>query len=120
MTKIGVHAVVNKADEVGHLISAVHAAYAGASYFSPRLQALGIGGRRNRARALSPRESEVVRLVVSGSSISEIACQLNRTKQTISSQKRSAMRKLGIERDVDLFGFAYETGLVAAHHTPDT
>ncbi|WP_338880963.1 response regulator transcription factor [Achromobacter veterisilvae] len=114
MRKIGVHSVLNKADEVGHLVSAVHAVYAGASYFSPRLRGEGGGGGDGQARALSPREAEVVRLYVSGASISEIARQLNRTKQTVSSQKSSAMRKLGIERDVDLFCFAYETGLVIA------
>ncbi|EFF74447.1 Bug family tripartite tricarboxylate transporter substrate binding protein, partial [Achromobacter piechaudii] len=35
----------------------------------------------------------------------------SRSKQTISSQKSSAMRKLGIERDADLFRFAFETGI---------
>lgn len=114
MRKIGVHSVLNKADEVGHLVSAVHAVYAGASYFSPRLRGEGGGGGDGQARDLSPREAEVVRLYVSGASISEIARQLNRTKQTVSSQKSSAMRKLGIERDVDLFCFAYETGLAIA------
>jgi two-component system capsular synthesis response regulator RcsB len=61
---------------------------------------------------------EVVRLYVSGASINEIAEQLNRSKQTISTQKTSAMRKLGIERDADLFRFAYETGIAAASDGP--
>lgn len=124
IAKLGVHAVLGKSHDTSHLISAVHAVYAGATYFRSTSRApegalpstsvnAGI-----RARNLSPREMEVVRLFVSGMSINEIAERLHRTKQTISSQKTRAMRKLGIDRDADLFRFAYETGLeIATDHT---
>ncbi|VTR32784.1 Capsular synthesis regulator component B [Serratia fonticola] len=62
---------------------------------------------------LTRREAEVIRLYVSGMSVNDIASQLKRTKQTISSQKTSAMRKLQISRDADLFRFAFETGLTS-------
>ncbi|MDN7646239.1 MULTISPECIES: hypothetical protein [Burkholderia cepacia complex] len=42
-------------------------------------------------------------------SIGEIALHLNRAKQTVSAQKVRAMKKLCIERDADLFQYAYET-----------
>ena len=57
------------------------------------------GGRTNR---LTPREAEIVRLFCAGSTITEIAERLHRSVQTVSTQKRSAMRKLGVSRDVDL------------------
>ncbi|MFD4840407.1 response regulator [Achromobacter sp. NPDC058515] len=120
MNKIGVYSVLNKVDDIGHLISAIHAVYAGAPYLSPRLRSANqlADNSSSTAKAgnpkLSRRETEVVRLYVSGISINEIAQQLNRTKQTVSSQKTSAMRKLSIERDADLFRFAYETGLAVA------
>ena len=104
--------------DTGHLISAIHAVYAGATYVLPgsrtqeRPQPAHTGDARTQA--LTMREMEVVRLFVSGMSINEIAAQLNRTKQTISARKSRAMRKLGVERDADLFSFAYETGLAAA------
>jgi two-component system capsular synthesis response regulator RcsB len=71
----------------------------------------GISQNPGANLSLTKREFEVVRLFASGLSINEIASQLHRTKQTISSQKASAMRKLGITRDADLFRYAFESGL---------
>ncbi|SQH32408.1 putative two-component system LuxR family response regulator [Pseudomonas mucidolens] len=48
---------------------------------------------------LSPREIEVLRLFVAGSSVSDIARQLNRSVKTVSAQKISAMRKLEVLND---------------------
>jgi len=64
-----------------------------------------------RATLLSQRESQVLRLYVSGMSITAIAATLHRTKQTISAQKHNAMRKLGIDSDAQLYLFALQTGL---------
>ncbi|WMD20227.1 response regulator transcription factor [Achromobacter seleniivolatilans] len=121
MVKIGAHAVLSKVDVIGHLISAIHAVYAGATYFSPKFRspsAVGRVAQVDPSQKLTRRETEVVRLYVSGVSINEIASQFNRSKQTISSQKTSAMRKLRIERDVELFRFAYETGLLTEGGAP--
>lgn len=114
MAKLGIKSVLNKSDDIGHLISAIHAVYAGSSYFSPSTLGANDLHRRQdpQGGALTTREAEVVRLYVSGQSINEIAARLHRSKQTVSSQKMSAMRKFGIERDADLFRFAYEIGLV--------
>ncbi|MGP3221177.1 response regulator [Serratia bockelmannii] len=61
--------------------------------------------------AMSPRELEVVRLLAQGHSVNHIAAMLNRTKQTISAQKKSAMLKIGVSSDVDLFTYLREVGL---------
>ena len=52
-----------------------------------------------RFSTLSPREVEVLRLVVAGSSVGDIARQLNRSVKTVSTQKVSAMRKLEVLND---------------------
>ncbi|MBB5470842.1 two-component system capsular synthesis response regulator RcsB [Paraburkholderia sp. Clong3] len=120
MSKRGVHSVLSKAHDTSHLISAIHAVYAGATYFLSTSRSLkdaipdSSPGRNERTQTLSTRETEVIRLFVSGMSVNEIADRLHRTKQTISAQKTRAMRKLGIERDADLFHFAYEAGLGVA------
>ncbi|MCY0389762.1 response regulator transcription factor [Robbsia sp. Bb-Pol-6] len=62
-------------------------------------------------RRLSPRETEVVRLLVAGRSLREVATCLNRSAKTISHQKRSAMHKLGLRNDIDLARFAIDAGL---------
>ncbi|MBE2966456.1 LuxR C-terminal-related transcriptional regulator, partial [Pseudomonas aeruginosa] len=100
--KHGVHCILSKSDSLSHLIGAVHAAYVGANYMSPFVkQLLQDGDAMPVARALTTREIEVVRLFGAGYTVGEIATQLHRSKQTISSQKSSAMKKLGIVRDAD-------------------
>jgi two-component system capsular synthesis response regulator RcsB len=61
---------------------------------------------------LSPREMVVVRLLLSGQSVTDIAKRLNRSIKTVSTQKQTAYRKLQIESDVELFQLA--CGLNAA------
>lgn len=61
--------------------------------------------------ALSPKELEVIRLLASGRAVGEIAQLLNRSKQTVSAQKVSAMRKLGLDNDAALFIYLQEHGL---------
>ncbi|MFD4840396.1 response regulator [Achromobacter sp. NPDC058515] len=105
--KLGVKSALSKTAHMTYLISAIHAAYADSDRFQARENASPPG--------LTTREFEVIRLYTSGMSINEIAGQLHRAKQTISSQKSSAMRKLGIARDADLFRYAYETDLAASN-----
>lgn len=60
---------------------------------------------------LSARELEITRLLAQGLSVNDIAAQLNRSKQTISAQKISAMRKLGIGNDAALYIYLQSQGL---------
>ncbi|MBM2768255.1 response regulator transcription factor [Burkholderia anthina] len=46
--------------------------------------------------ALSARELEVVRLYEEGMTVADIATRLNRSRKTITTQKASAMKKLGV------------------------
>jgi two-component system capsular synthesis response regulator RcsB len=124
LSRLGVHSVLSKAQETNQLVSAIHAVYAGARYYPSELRGgASSGGPRTAAPRSGPdltkRELEVVRLYVSGMSVNEIAAQLSRSKQTISSQKASAMRKLGIEREADLFRFAFETGITVTSDAGD-
>ncbi|MBO9537912.1 response regulator [Herbaspirillum sp.] len=115
-----VHCILSKSDDPSHLVPAVHAAFAGGTYYSPTIRKILEAARSSRnepsgRHSLTRREAEVIRLFVSGLLVSEIAERLHRSKQTVSTQKISAMRKLGVERDVDLFKYALETGLVASN-----
>ena len=110
----GVGCILSKSDAISHLVGAVHAAYVGANYLSPFVKQLLEGTEKSTGtRALTAREIEVVRLYGAGMTVGEIAIQLHRSKQTISSQKSSAMKKLGIVRDADLVRYASEG------HLPD-
>lgn len=63
-------------------------------------------------KALSKKESEVLRLYVAGRSVSEIAIMLSRSIKTISHQKISAQQKLGIANDKQLYEYAMNNGLL--------
>lgn len=62
---------------------------------------------------LSAREVEVIRLYVSGMSVTLIAERLSRSIKTVSRQKRDAMRKLGIDHDSRLSEYARERGIAS-------
>ncbi|QCP51175.1 response regulator transcription factor [Trinickia violacea] len=109
----GIQSVLDKVAEIGHLFSAIHAGATGMEQPKAPHNSRSLPNPVSAAE-LTRREAEVVRLYTSGMSINEIAALMKRTKQTISSQKMSAMHKLGIERDAELFRFAYETGLAGA------
>jgi two-component system, NarL family, captular synthesis response regulator RcsB len=124
LSKLGIKAVLSKTDDLRHLAGAVNAVMNGAAYFSPTTLSaegrthVGAGrGETSRAQGLTKREAEVVRLYVSGRSVKEIAVQLHRSKQTVSAQKMSAMRKFGLERDADLFRLAFEIGLMLSEES---
>lgn len=56
-------------------------------------------------RVLSPREIEVVRCYLDGMSLKQISEKYMRHIKTISGQKQSAIRKLGLRSDAELFKF---------------
>ena len=73
-----------------------------------KISASGYGDKR-----LSPKESEVLRLFAEGFLVTEIAKKLNRSIKTISSQKKSAMMKLGVENDIALLNYLSSVSLSA-------
>lgn len=111
----GATRILSKSDDVSHVQAAVQSAISNRRYLSPSILPL-LPARRARAASLatlSPRELQVVRLILQGRSVNEIAEQLGRRKQTISTQKTSAMQKLGAGNDADLFRISAELGLDA-------
>jgi len=108
----GVRGLVHKGSGVDNVREAVDVVLAGRLYLDPVLApCLQEAGRERSLSVLSPKELEVLRLYVSGPSITEIATQLRRTVSTISRQRQSAMRKLGISNDAELFAYAFEEKL---------
>lgn len=123
LVALGVRCIISKSDDSSHLIPAIHIASSDGQYFSPTINAIvqsldkfPVSGQISVS--LSKRESEVIRLYVSGMKINDIATQLHRSKQTVSSQKNSAMRKIGVACDADLFKYALEVGLVPSASAP--
>ena len=61
--------------------------------------------------SLTPKELTVLDLLGQGLTVNEIAGRLHRTKQTISAQKQSLMRKLNIRSDSALYHYLKMMGL---------
>ena len=122
MYREGVDAVVEKASMVDELFVALRTVRAGRTYIGklPREQGIdhsravkpraSAGGKR--AQTLSIREAEIIRLLAQGLSVSEVARITHRSVKTISWQKHSAMTKLGIGNDQQLFDYARTRGLL--------
>lgn len=111
---LGIQNILSKADDMSHLPAAVQAAYVRRRYVSPSLtEAMAQHGAPQSAAHLSAREREVLSLFASGLTINDIAHRLQRSKQTVSTQKVSGMTKLGIDKDADLFKHARELGLLS-------
>jgi two-component system, NarL family, captular synthesis response regulator RcsB len=107
----GVGGFISKASSaLMSLVSAIRTVHQGDLYIDPKvaqmLMSEHIKSISNRdtmgERALTNREYEAVRLISQGLTISEIARQTCRSVKTISTQKASAMKKLGVRNDIDL------------------
>ncbi|WP_063551107.1 response regulator transcription factor [Burkholderia territorii] len=96
----GAHCVDSLLDAEGGVYRAASAARAenGTSCASPAQE------------TLTRREREVLRCVATGMSVSDIATKFRRSLKTISTQKQSAYRKLGIRTDFEFYAIVDELG----------
>ncbi|MHC8317933.1 response regulator [Pseudomonas sp. LB3P31] len=111
----GVMAIVAKGASAKELPMAIKSVSEGRRFISESLRTtlLQVDARaQTTLPSLSEKEYEVVRMLASGMTVSEIATQFKRSVSTISKQKNMAMQRLGISTDVDLFVYARESGMV--------
>ncbi|HEX5375656.1 MAG TPA: response regulator transcription factor [Solirubrobacterales bacterium] len=95
------------------LIEAVRHAAEGREYLSSAVGAgLKSGEARGAATALSPRETEVLRLMALGHTNREIAGQLSLSVRTVETHRSHIQQKLGLSSRPDLTRYALENGLL--------
>ena len=103
LLEMGVAGVIAKSHIREEIGKALNALANDRSYNAPAVPATSVLSNPKvideRFSTLSPREVEVLRLVVAGSSVGDIARQLQRSVKTVSTQKVSAMRKLEVLND---------------------
>lgn len=115
---LGGHGVVCKNQPLDDYVEAIRTVAAGESYCggglaavesyqqptsANRTQASSCGTQLLRSPMLSLREREVLRLCISGMTVTQIAAVFERSVKTVSAQKLTAYRKLGLKNDMDLF-----------------
>jgi DNA-binding NarL/FixJ family response regulator len=102
----------------GELLAAVRAANQGSLYLSSGVSQLLVKGlfsdrSPNPLDRLSPREREVVGLIVGGASARDIADRLHSSVKTVEKQRRDAMRKLEVDNVASLVRVCLQLGLKA-------
>lgn len=111
----GARAIVAKSASARELPQALKTVMQGKTFVSEclRLQLdMASVTQTTETPQLSGKEREVVRMLASGMTVSQIAARVNRSISTISKQKSTAMSRLCISTDVDLFTYARENGMV--------
>ena len=111
----GARAIVAKSASARELPLAIKAVCGGQTFVSEclRQQMDEAGSLDQQAEPqLSGKEREVVRMLASGMTVSQIAARVNRSISTISKQKSTAMSRLCISTDVDLYAYARSSGMV--------
>jgi DNA-binding NarL/FixJ family response regulator len=117
--RAGVSGFVGKSQQTDELLRAIRMAAQDRTYLSPEISAalktlpvqqpINTELLRDGDPALAdhpeltPREHEVLRCCLEGLSVSQVAIKFSRSRKTISGQKQSAFRKLGITTDNELF-----------------
>lgn len=111
---LGGHGIVCKTQPLEAYVEAIRALVEGHGYCCSGLVAVESFSRSVRAGQydeahllkspmLSLREREVLRLCISGLTVTQIAALFERSVKTVSAQKLTAYRKLGLKNDMDLF-----------------
>lgn len=116
----GARGYVLKESAGNELIDAVRAVYAGRFYWSKKipLTVINASGRRNKTgktetplMRLTPREREILQLVVEGGSSVKIGGILHLSPKTVETYRSRLMYKLGITDVPGLVKFAIQHGL---------
>lgn len=120
--RAGARGFVGKQQDLDELVRAIRVVVAGSVYLTPEMAAELAQAQHAdsvpadssthepeavdrviRLSALSPRELEVLRCFLDGMTVTEIADKFSKSIKTISGQKQSAIKKLGLKSDHELY-----------------
>ena len=125
--KAGCWGILGKTQNLTELVTAIRTVAQGRIYLQPCMvpalqgiqSVLDVANMKSKMdvstsmqlnACLTPKEQEVLRCFLDGMSVNSIAAKFSRSASTISTQKQSAYRKLGIRSDCELFKFSHQFG----------
>ena len=116
MFKAGADAYLTKVIAPEELVTAVKKVVAGGQYVNPSLgeklvHLLRQGHEAPAQELLSDREYEVMRLLGSGMTISDVATRLNLGTTTISTYRARILEKLQLKNNAELMRYAVQQGI---------
>jgi len=113
----GAKGYITKSSNPLLLAYAIADVFAGRKAISPDVsQELALGrlnGDASALNSLSPREFEILRLLLEASPAAEIAATLNLSPKTVANYHTLIKQKLGVRSDIELLYFGLREGLVA-------
>jgi DNA-binding NarL/FixJ family response regulator len=115
--RAGASGYLTKESAADELVTAIRRIARGGAYITPETaERLVLDSSSTDERAphaqLSNREFEVFRMIVAGSSVTEIATKLNLSVKTISTHKARILEKMGLGSQAELVRYAVKHGLV--------
>lgn len=115
--KAGAAGFITKDSPRAELAKAIQKVLEGGKYLSPEFAEklivdLERGGDRPPDETLSDREFQVMRLIASGKTLSEIAALLSLSDKTISTYRARLMEKMGMRTNAELTHYAIQNKLV--------
>jgi len=119
--EVGASGYVLKDSPSTQLVAAMRDVIRGGSYLSPRMLSQLVDDFRSRIKSanrlprfatLTPREREVLKILAEGSSVKEIACDLNLSVKTVEAHKFNLMRKLDIHNKAQLVQYAIRKKII--------
>ncbi|HEY2899903.1 MAG TPA: response regulator transcription factor [Polyangia bacterium] len=124
--KSGISGYVLKARPISELVDAIAAVMNGQRYLSPTIRATDADWAADDhqptapsgLQQLSPRETEIFRLVVDGCSSMEVARRLCISLKTVETHRNNINRKLAVRSTADLIRFAVSHGISLPGHQP--
>ena len=100
-----------KSSAGSELILAIEAALKGQSYITPAMTGAVISAAGSRSKAkLTPRQREVLQLLVNGLTMKAIAKELNVSPSTVAHHKYTMMDSLGLKSSAELIQYAMRQG----------
>lgn len=72
----------------------------------------GNGPGEGLHQRLSPRENEVMTMILSGQRLKEIAARLDISVKTVTTHRSRLLRKLGVEDNLGLYRYGVRNGLI--------
>lgn len=117
MLKAGADGYLNKESAPEELVKAIYKVHGGGKYVSPaqadRMISAIAGEQSERPHeALSDREFEILCLIASGKTVSQIAKELSLSVKTISTYRARILEKMHLTTNAELTHYAIKGGLV--------
>eukprot|EP01047_Picozoa_sp_COSAG01_P000747 COSAG01_NODE_14_length_41020_cov_40.702133_39_plen_208_part_00 len=109
-----VSAYLDKSCDTDVLIKAIHKVYSGDIYLTDEVKKIlkkNINYSNNTKQQLSPRELEVLHLIIEGYSLTEIAEKLYISIKTVSTHRHHILSKLNLKNNVELTKYCISNSL---------